>query len=312
MTTMKEQAQAEAEIWSQVPWESRTKSHGMSKYFQDTFGDSSRAVGARFQLLRAGDVTDPLWRRLDADMTIATAIRIFRKAVVRGRSGEDLGEAILREIEAYDSNGFVAMLPDGKTIRKKGFGGKIPKTGEPGETREPPAPEDGPSVSAGPDPVEDPPVEEAQDPPRPRGPGEGREEYWEKIRTMTRAYVNERLSTTPSTIRDELVTDMEMEMRAALGRIQARVRRLEREARSSAPHRIRKEVLEWCRVLHLGPPGVGKPVDEKELKSRYRKLAREYHPDKTGGDEAMTAVFRSVDEAFLGLTSYNEQFARKD
>ncbi|MBL8572271.1 MAG: molecular chaperone DnaJ [Hyphomicrobiaceae bacterium] len=44
--------------------------------------------------------------------------------------------------------------------------------------------------------------------------------------------------------------------------------------------------------------GVGKTADEKELKSAFRKLAMQLHPDKNPGDKAAEAKFKDVNEAY--------------
>lgn len=44
--------------------------------------------------------------------------------------------------------------------------------------------------------------------------------------------------------------------------------------------------------------GVIKTASTDEIKKAYRKLAREYHPDKTGGDEKKNRVFLDVNEAY--------------
>lgn len=48
--------------------------------------------------------------------------------------------------------------------------------------------------------------------------------------------------------------------------------------------------------------GVAKDVDEKELKSAYRKLARKYHPDVNPGDKSAEAKFKEVSEAYEVLS----------
>lgn len=44
--------------------------------------------------------------------------------------------------------------------------------------------------------------------------------------------------------------------------------------------------------------GVGKSADEKELKSAYRKLAKQYHPDANPGDKTAEAKFKEINEAY--------------
>lgn len=48
--------------------------------------------------------------------------------------------------------------------------------------------------------------------------------------------------------------------------------------------------------------GVSKDVDEKELKKRYRKLAREWHPDAKPGDKAAEQKFKDIGEAYAVLS----------
>jgi molecular chaperone DnaJ len=47
--------------------------------------------------------------------------------------------------------------------------------------------------------------------------------------------------------------------------------------------------------------GVGKSAAEKDLKSAYRKLAMQYHPDKNPGNAAAEAKFKEVSEAYETL-----------
>jgi len=44
--------------------------------------------------------------------------------------------------------------------------------------------------------------------------------------------------------------------------------------------------------------GVGKSASGDEIKKKYRSLARELHPDKTKGDNAMEEKFKAVSEAY--------------
>src|SRR4030042_5947312 len=45
--------------------------------------------------------------------------------------------------------------------------------------------------------------------------------------------------------------------------------------------------------------GVSKDSSDDEIKKAYRKLAHQYHPDKTGGDEAK---FKEANEAYQVLS----------
>ena len=49
--------------------------------------------------------------------------------------------------------------------------------------------------------------------------------------------------------------------------------------------------------------GVSKSADEKEIKSAFRKLARQYHPDKNPGDKAAEDKFKEINEAYEVLSN---------
>ena len=49
--------------------------------------------------------------------------------------------------------------------------------------------------------------------------------------------------------------------------------------------------------------GVGRKASEDELKKAYRKLARQYHPDRNAGDAAAEEKFKEVQEAYDTLSN---------
>jgi len=48
--------------------------------------------------------------------------------------------------------------------------------------------------------------------------------------------------------------------------------------------------------------GVARDASEKEIKSAYRKLARQYHPDINPGDKNAEATFKKINEAYEVLS----------
>ena len=44
--------------------------------------------------------------------------------------------------------------------------------------------------------------------------------------------------------------------------------------------------------------GVDKKADADEIKKAYRKLAREYHPDRNAGDKKAEARFKDISQAY--------------
>src|SRR6185369_6539078 len=58
--------------------------------------------------------------------------------------------------------------------------------------------------------------------------------------------------------------------------------------------------------------GVAENADEATIKKAYRKLAKEYHPDVTGGDKKKTERFKEINEAYdvLGDTKKRAEYER--
>ena len=48
--------------------------------------------------------------------------------------------------------------------------------------------------------------------------------------------------------------------------------------------------------------GVGRGTSGEEIKKAYRKLAREYHPDRNPGDSAAEERFKEIQQAYDTLS----------
>ncbi|HQF31324.1 MAG TPA: DnaJ domain-containing protein, partial [Hyphomicrobiales bacterium] len=55
--------------------------------------------------------------------------------------------------------------------------------------------------------------------------------------------------------------------------------------------------------------GVSKSADEKEIKSAFRKLAMQYHPDRNPGDDAAEHKFKEINEAYEVLKDADKRAA---
>ncbi|MBI5815223.1 MAG: DnaJ domain-containing protein [Nitrospinae bacterium] len=53
--------------------------------------------------------------------------------------------------------------------------------------------------------------------------------------------------------------------------------------------------------------GVKRDADEKELKKAYRKLAKQYHPDKNPGNKAAEDKFKEISEAYAVLSDKDKR-----
>jgi molecular chaperone DnaJ len=53
--------------------------------------------------------------------------------------------------------------------------------------------------------------------------------------------------------------------------------------------------------------GVPEGADADTLKKAYRKLAKEYHPDATGGDKRKTERFKEINEAYAVLSDQQKR-----
>src|ERR1041385_8307049 len=55
--------------------------------------------------------------------------------------------------------------------------------------------------------------------------------------------------------------------------------------------------------------GVPKNASQDEIKKAYRKLARQYHPDRNGGDEAAEERFKEGQQAYDALSDADKRKA---
>ena len=55
--------------------------------------------------------------------------------------------------------------------------------------------------------------------------------------------------------------------------------------------------------------GVNQTADDNEIKTAYRKLAKEYHPDKNQGNKESEEKFKKITEAYDTLSDSQKRSA---
>ena len=53
--------------------------------------------------------------------------------------------------------------------------------------------------------------------------------------------------------------------------------------------------------------GVSEDADAKEIKTKYRKLAMKYHPDRNPDDKKAEEMFKTVSELRMRIKEYDEK-----
>ncbi|WP_130730940.1 J domain-containing protein [Komagataeibacter xylinus] len=108
---------------------------------------------------------------------------------------------------------------------------------------------------------------------------------------------------------DDVIDPLDLLRGAAKARARSRARRQQDvDRRVGAPPALR---------YPLGVLDLGWPVSMEELKTRYRQLARQHHPDANGGDRNAEERFKGINLAYttvrahLVATSGHEDAARR-
>lgn len=252
-TTPRERATIALALWQACPNKSAQVGEGGRATYvlsllpeQDT--PQMRYLMAGWLVLAgAGAAADPLWDRLDGNMAFGTATRLLREARANRFQDETLAVSLARALARYDA------LPD-----QRADGAKVVKKTRAGESPKAPAA-----------------------PPK-AGHGEG--SFWASVRGLIDTFLDERLAGLSDAV---LLAEKQRtltELRCLLDAASERISELRRTGTASLSATVSRQVIrQACGVLRLDAP---KAIDEKFIKtarSRFKQLAREYHPDHSGG-----------------------------
>lgn len=274
----------EDDLWKEL----KDSSEGsMESVVGKALGRKPSSVRIRCRLFKAGPDANPLWNRIENGMALHAAHRLFVNATNASKGSLSFKEALELELAEYDSLGEEVVSPNGGVFRRR----------PPRQTPSVPPPP--PSVDEIPPPSTEPP------PQSPSSPGSLPKSPWKKIRSAMDEILEGKLKGADKDVADEIRTAFKAEVQRMTIWLHSRVK----AGADAAPMDVilsqgqsRKNVLDWCKTLKVQAPKPGLPVDEEELKRKYRAFARTTHPDRPSGNTEKMAI---INDAYQGLISYN-------
>jgi hypothetical protein len=274
--TEKERSELEVQIWALVPFSEREllKSKGLKpslvSYIYYRFNSGRRSIRVRQYLNRTGSAADPVWERVQKDMTLNSALEVIHKArTISSNDSIEMKDAVIRCLSEYDSSGdYKVVLANGKvTQRKRPSSFRNKSSASPGKT------------------------------------------FWNSLREQIGNYVESRLKDSDHVVRDQLIRRFEADLHLLIEDFQWALNKAPKTGLESIVVTIsRKSIISACNTLGMDPPRPGKPVDMKLAVLQKRRHARMYHPDVHGGSHDTANQFKASMEAFKILEKYNENF----
>lgn len=267
----KEKALMERRIWT-IAKLGQTSSR-CCYFFMEHLGGTTAMYELRQRMISFGDWFDPLWIRIDSDMTPPTAVKLAQKArKIAATECMSNASALQRVLAEYDSDDMLpTILPNGKIVRKKRAKTK-------------------------------PPTEVTDDV----------KKFWALLETHASEFLDKCLDQTEPSIKQELRHDFIYQMRAVYDDWRKSINRERKNAKEMAKIRVGRDRIGFaCERLGISVPKTGKPVaDLDEAKKRYRVLAARYHPD-LNKDPNIVKQFHAVNEAWDIVRAYQAQFGEQ-
>jgi hypothetical protein len=127
-----------------------------------------------------------------------------------------------------------------------------------------------------------------------------------KLRELVKPFVEKKLAGLDEPgAAEEFVFAFEIEIQSAFGDLLRRIDRLRRTngAKGFIVER-RRELSRACEVLGLKLPKRGGAIDMDVARKAHRKLSAQFHPDRTNGNEQMTAQYHEVQRAWEIISAY--------
>lgn len=130
---------------------------------------------------------------------------------------------------------------------------------------------------------------------------------WGKLRAILADYVADSLAGAHDETRARLSLSMERDLKTLIDSWREQISHAQRRLAREVVPTGRREMLNACRVLLIEPPGPGKAPNLERARAQWRRLAKEYHPDKRGSD-VTRAEFENVQAAWQAIRSYVDEF----
>ena len=288
--TSKERAALEQKMWELRTPElvhSRRELHKREMFLHSLVGGSLRDFALRGRIYNLGDAMDPIWERVDQDLSLTGANELVAMARKRVKipTQEALSETIKQVLKEYDARPIKRVLGNGK----------IAKLERPSRLRSP----------------EELRKKAIRPKVRKKDEAETSRAFWSQLRELVAGYIHPKLSNAPPVVAERMLKEFEVDLKVLLESFSVRLSKASKEERLGVVEDIsRKRVMEACRVLTMDPPKPGKPVDLKVAFKLRGRLGQHYHADKHQNaspevQRSMADMYQSVMEAYPVLEQYN-------
>lgn len=305
--TQRQRAEHERQIWDAAKSEERSW-HRRGYFFQKLFGKdvcTAHDIHRRSQLLGWGSAANLLWARIedpDEKMSLTTASNLYltaRKRLDEGRYpvGTSFREALLMELQIYETSSVVRTSSKGRTYRVKRTS-RLPDFAD---------------VRAAKKKSSEPPLENATSN---NSDDNGSnavagKRAWNVVREIVSEQIVNRIGEDADPfLVEQLYREFEHELKALIDTFSERVhsrRRAAQERRLLTDRTIRKHVKEALNLFGMDMPRRGQVFDVKLFRRRYRRVVKEYHPDRNPGNEdAMRQQFQAVTDAYERIMQWHQ------
>jgi hypothetical protein len=296
-TTHREKASLEVELWQRFGAQDPSRTWpGRREYLSEILRLTPAEVERRHTLIGLGDAANPLWDRLERDLTLSAVTEIIRRsrAISRERVGVPMAVTVAAVLDEYDSRPFVRDLGGGKLGRSgqptRPVGGR---TGPIRRTSRAPAPSRAST--------------EAIDK-KSRGSQASAEHVFRvKMREIVREYVDDMLAGHAEANVIGEAERVEAEIRVVLAEFLGRITRKKKNP-TLAEVITRSKLAGACQILHVDPP---KSDDYRggrwygRTKKLFKELAASFHEDRVGSGSR--DQFLAVMEAWRVVEAFMDQ-----